>query len=163
MSRPAGAAGFTLPELIAMMVIATVLIAVAAPRFLGSTFDSPRLYHDTVAALRYAQSTALATQRTVCATFTGTTVTLTYDSSAWSATISTTCNTNLPGPSGSAAPYTVTAQGSATFSSPPAGLKFDRLGRPYNNAGVLLSSAQTITVTGYSPTITVEAESGYVH
>jgi len=113
--------------------------------------------------LRYPQSTALATQRTVCAAFTATSVTLTYDNSAWSPTISTTCNTNLVGPSGNPAPYTITAQGSATFSAPPASVKFDRLGRPYDNAGVLLSSAQTVTVTGYSTSITIEAESGYVH
>lgn len=144
--------GFTLPELIAVMVIAGVLLAVAAPKFIGSSgFDSTRLYHETIAALRYAQSSSLAMQRTVCATFTSTTLTLTY-ASAYGAS---SCDTNLVGPGGSTPPYKVTAQGSATYASFPASVNFDRVGKP--------TSGPTITITGFSTSIAIEAESGYVH
>ncbi len=134
-----------------MMVIASILLAVGAARFIGSGFNEARLYNETLAGLRYAQSAALAMQRTVCVTFTATSLTLTYASAYGSST----CNTNLTALAADAGPYTVTAQGSATFAPTPTALSFDRVGRP--------NAAQTISIGNYSPSITVEAESGYVH
>jgi MSHA pilin protein MshC len=152
MAKPIRTAqGFTLPELIAIIIIAAILFAVAAPRFVSGGFDNARLYHETTAALRYAQSTALATQRTVCAAFTATSVTLTYAAAYGSAT----CDTNLVGPTGATPPYKVLAQGSSVFSIFPASVSFDRAGHP--------SAGPTITVSGFSPSISIDAESGYVY
>ncbi len=134
-----------------MMVIASILLAVGAARFIGGGFNEARLYNETLAGLRYAQSAALAMQRTVCVTFTATSLTLTYASAYGSSA----CNTNLTALAAGVGPYTVTAQGSATFAPAPAALSFDRVGRP--------NAAQTISIANYSPSITVEAESGYVH
>ena len=131
-----------------MITIAAVIAVVALPRLSTSAFDEVKFYDETSAALRYAQATAVAIQRTVCVTSTGTQVTLTY-ASAYGAGA---CNTNLAPPGGGGSPYTVTAQGSA--GSPAFSFSFDRVGRP--------SAAQTINLNG-GRQILVEAETGYVH
>jgi MSHA pilin protein MshC len=140
--------GFTLPELIAVLLILAILSVVALPRFWGSEYEEARFHDETTAALRFAHRSALAMQRTVCVAFTATTVTLTYDPNYGTAA----CAPGLPGPGGAPAPYTVTAEGSASFSAVPTNFNFDRLGRA--------SLGQSITVAGR--TIVVEAESGYV-
>jgi MSHA pilin protein MshC len=141
--------GFTLPELIAVLLVLGVLSAVALPRLWGSEYDEARLHDETTAALRFAHRTAVAMQRTVCVSFTATTVILTYDSLYGAAA----CATALAGPGGAPAPYAVTAQGTAAFSPVPTNFNFDRLGRA--------SLAQTIMASGRA--IVVEAETGYVH
>lgn len=142
-------AGFTITELVAVIAIAGVLAAVLIPRLSASSFDEARLHQDTVTALRYAQRTAVAYQRTVCATFTSTQLTLTYDANYGG----TSCSGSLPAPGGNAPAYVVKAAGSATYASAST-FNFDRIGKP--------SASQTITLSGGS-TITVENETGYVH
>lgn len=144
-------AGFTTTELVTVIVIAGVLAAVAIPRFSRGAFDESRLHEETLAALRYAQRTALAWQRTVCVTFpSGTQLALAYDPVYGGST----CSANLPAPGGTggAATYTVTAAGAAAYSG-QANFTFDRQGRP--------SAAQAISIG--SRQIRVEAETGYVH
>jgi MSHA pilin protein MshC len=155
--------GFTLPELIAVLVILGILAAVAAPKLVTSGINEARLLNETTAALRYAQSAALAMQRTVCVNFTNNTVALKYDNAPYSATIATACPVtpvgDLVSPGGASA-YTVQAQGAATFTTFPSGLQFDRIGRPYK-AGALLSAAEVIVLSN-GLQITVERETGYV-
>ena len=154
--------------MIGVLVIAAILFAVAAPRFVNTGSDEARLYNDAVAGLRYAQSTAIARQRVVCATFSSTGITFTY-ASTYSLNAPPTgtlaaCDTNLPAPTGGAA-FTVQAQGSATFTTLPianASLRYDWIGRPYDNSGALLTAQRTITLSS-GPSILIEAESGYVH
>jgi len=155
--------GFTIPELIAILVIVSVLVAVAAPKLLTGNYNESRLYNETLAALRYAQAAAIAMDRTVCVTFNSTTqLTVQYDNSAFDATtVSLACSANLVSPAG-ASSYVVNAQGSAAYSAPPAVIKFDRLGRPYSG-NTLLTANQTISVSGFGTSITIEAGSGYVH
>lgn len=59
--------GFTMVELITVMVLLGVLAAIAIPRLMGDNVVETALYGDKVAsALRLAQKTAVAKRRIVC-------------------------------------------------------------------------------------------------
>lgn len=150
MQHEAHQAGFTMIELILAMVIVGIIAVVAVPRIIDRSAYDARSFHDeALAILRYAQKAAIAERRTVCVAFSSNSVTLTIAS-----TNPGTCDTPLAGPTGNP-PFTVTASGGAAFSSLPANLSFDSLGRP--------SSSASILVNGYAHAITVEPETGYVH
>jgi type II secretory pathway pseudopilin PulG len=140
-------------------IIASILAVIAIPRLTRSTFDEARLFDETQAALRYAQRTALAYQRTVCVYITSTTVTLRYRTAY--ADTNANCNpgTDAPLPSpgavNPAGTYTVTRQGNAAIAPASLNFSFDRIGKPS------LGANQTVTVGTRS--MTIEAETGYVH
>lgn len=124
----------------------------ALPRFSASgySYDELRFYEQTLAALRHAQNTAVTTQRTVCAVFTGTTLVLRY-APAYGTTTCLSADGVTP-PGGGGTPYTVTAQGNAGYSPTPSDFTYDRAGRP--------SAGQTISLVG-GRQIVIEAETGY--
>ncbi len=137
--------GFTLVELIMVMVIVGILAVFVAPRFFDANVFKSRGFADQVqASLRYAQKIAIAQRGFVCVTFTATTVSL------WTGT---TCGTPLPSSTGSGNYVVTSPSSSITISPVPATLSFNGLGQP---------NAATTVVAGGS-TITVEAETGYVH
>ncbi|WP_087446447.1 prepilin-type N-terminal cleavage/methylation domain-containing protein [Sulfuriferula sp. AH1] len=151
-SLPKKINGFTLIELIVVIVIIGVLAVAAIPRmFDRSTFDSRGFYDETISALRYAQKAAIAQRRTVCATFTATSLTLTIASAASSAT----CDTPLANPVGGS-PFTVTPRSSGiAYSTQPTDFTFNALGQA--------SGGQTVQITGASSNIVIEQDTGYVH
>ncbi|HEU0234120.1 MAG TPA: type II secretion system protein [Gallionella sp.] len=150
MKRPAG---FTLVELIMVIIIVGILAAVAAPRFFGADVFKSRGFADQVqASLRYAQKAAIAQHRNVCVTFTPSTITLRIASLSGAASA---CDTDLISPAGGA--YVITASSGITFAALPANFSFDALGRP--NPSVL----PQINIIGATNGITIEAETGYVH
>lgn len=155
--------GFTVAELVAVLIIVGVLAAVAAPRLsgIGASLDEARLHDQTLAALRFAQKAAVTMQRYVCMTFTGgTQLALTY-SSAYSPLTPPDCDTNLMPPAGGGQ-YTVVAQGAAGYTG-QANFYYDRIGRP----GIVVPPATPIVVpivitVSAGRQITIEPESGYV-
>ena len=147
LKRPAG---FTLVELVMVIVIAGILAAVVAPRFFDASIFQSRGFADQVqATLRYAQKEAIAQRRYVCVAFTANSVSLTIGATA-------ACGSNLPPLSGSGPTYSVTANpASINFTAVPAGFYFNALGVP--------STGQTIFINGATNSIVVEAQTGYVH
>jgi MSHA pilin protein MshC len=146
--------GYTLVELVMVLVIVGIMGAVVAPRFFDSSAFQSRGFADQVqATLRFAQKTAIAQRRNVCVAFTlpaPSTLTLTIANTSGAASL---CDTALTSPDGQI-PYTVTAPSGVTLSGGTA-FNFDALGRP--------SAAQDITVSGYATHIIVGTETGYVH
>ncbi len=145
--------GFTLIELVMTIIIVGILAAVIAPRFSGSDIFRERGFADQVkASLRYAQKAAIAQRRFVCVVFTASSVTLTVDPVPYDAGAhpAATCpGSPLALPDGSAALNAPSGTAMSGYSD----FDFNALGRP--------STPQNILAGGI--TISVEAETGYVH
>lgn len=142
--------GFTLVELVSTLVLIGILAAVVVPRFANrADFDVFGFTSQTRQALQFAQKSAIAKRRLVCVSLSGGTLSLQL-ASVFGASA---CDTPLIGPDGKA--FSQTAPSGVAISDAP--FNFDALGRP--------SAAQTLVVSGgsVSQTITVEAETGYVH
>jgi len=149
--------GFTIIELVTVMVILGVLSAIAIPRMMDNKGFAGVTYRQTVvAALRYAQKTAVSHRRLVCASITPTTVTLSIASQNPAVA---GCNLALPSPDGSA--YASTASGIVAGGNLlSTGLFFHPDGQIANNsAGGSVSG--TISITGEGD-ITVNGATGYV-
>jgi len=171
--------GFTLVELIMVIVLLGVLAVFAAPKMFNSTDFYARGFHDeTVSILRYAQKAAVAQRRRVCVS-----LTLPEPATAKLSIASEPapggCDMSLTGPS-------VNCPGGPTIAAYPS----DRQGCIQSRSGVWYdsSSATSVTFNGLgqsidpstaavsSPTIkistaegvsgntiVVEGETGYVH
>lgn len=159
------ARGFTLIELILVIVILGVLAVFAAPRLFNNADLYARGFHDeTLAYLRYAQKTAIAQRRTVCVTFPNTNSSLTLTMSQNAATVDCTTAVALTGPNGSTTLNAKTGSG-VVYSTPPAPISFNfnGLGQPIAATGGAPMASQTLQVVGVNKSITVEAATGYVH
>ena len=159
-----GQRGFTLIELIMVIVILGVLAVFAAPRlFQSSDFYARGLHDETLALLRYAQKAAIGQRRMVCVTFdtssTPNTVVLTTESPTLT-TSPVNCNTNLIGPRAES-PATVTARSGVSYASATSFI-FNGLGQPVSAARQPLGSNITVQIANTAD-ITVEAATGYVH
>jgi len=144
--------GFTMVELVMAMAITGALVFMAAPYFSKrNSFESRGFYDQVLSTLRYAQKAAIAQNRYVCVAFTANSVTLTTGADSL-CTVNPGGSTSLSGPTG-AAPYSVSGS-NTSFSSIPAGFSFDAQGRPAASAVIAIQGVASITV---------EAETGYVH
>lgn len=147
--------GFTIVELIAVLVIAGIVAAISAPRFVGvDAFEARGSYGTLVSALRYAQKTAVAQRRIVYANVNtaSRTVCLGYTSSCSSAVID---------PATQAA-YSKTLSNNVTITASTTPIGFDGLGRPVPNVTATFTIQNAVVPSESTRTITVEAETGYV-
>lgn len=149
--------GFTLPELVTVLVLVGVLAAVALPKLDAAFTLRDAAWRDqVVAALRQARSAAHAHRRLVCAEVATGSVQLsiaaTHPASA--------CVSALPGPDGHAAFARATAA-AATTVAPTGTLYFQPTGRVTRDGAGTLAADRTITVTG-EDAIVVIGETGHV-
>jgi len=157
--------GFTMVELVSVMIIIAILTAVAIPKFFDRAEFDNRGFHDQIkATLRYAQKLAIAKHRFVCVVFTVNSIELRYGSNS-------DCSVAqgiLASPSGT--PYPLTSSQSF-FNFLPTNISFDCLGRPNTmglSTGLCGNNLSVLTVNrtlqvGATDIITIEAETGYVH
>lgn len=149
------AQGYTLVELIAVITIIGVLAAVAGPKFIGNAvFETRGAQATLLAALRYAQKTAVAQRRVVYLNVNTSTrvLCLGYTSNCSSAVID---------PATQVA-YSKTLPTSVTLGATQASLGFDALGRPVPNANASYSVQNAVELSESPRTVVVEAETGYV-
>ncbi|MHB1083576.1 MAG: pilus assembly FimT family protein [Thiobacillus sp.] len=144
--------GFTMVELILVMVIAGILAAVAVPRLVGrNSFDTRGFTDQLAATVRFAQKLAIAQRRDVLVQLSASTATLCYV-----ATVPCPAASRAPGPGGEK-PYTVTAPNGVAIAG--AVVVFDAAGRPTN-----LVAPLDIQVNGAGTYhVWVEQETGYIH
>jgi MSHA pilin protein MshC len=145
--------GFTLIELIMVIVILGVLAVFAVPRmFDNSAFTGRGLHDETMALLRFGQKTAIAQRRGVCVTVnsTGITMTMFKDNPA-----PATCATATPAQVQALTP-TFTPKGGTGLSSSTTTFQFTPLG------SIDPAAAITLTVANSTP-ITVAPGTGYIY
>ena len=157
-------AGFTLVELITVMLVIGIMAVVVLPRFdLLKGFDEIG-YRDKVrATLEYARKAAVAQRRYSCVSLSGNNLILTIDQNVPESYVAGTCPANalrLPAADGNCSPAAadrICAPSSVFIAAGPATLVFSPLGRP-------AATGYAYTVHGDADhVVTVEAESGYVH
>jgi MSHA pilin protein MshC len=170
-SRPgARMAGFTLVELVTIMIMVGILAAVAMPRMFDRTFDERGFHDATQTALQHARHVAVASRHFVCATVTAGSgpagvVALNLDPTAPESVITVNCTATvaLPAPGrGCAATNQVCAPTGVTLGTPSgSSVIFDPLGRSVDSSKNVQASAVTLTVSN-QPNVTVQPETGYV-
>ena len=148
------ASGFTMVELVLVMVLIGVLAAIGVPRLMGdNTMAAAAFGDEVVSALRTAQKSAVARRRVVCATVGGSAVTLTMSPS------STTLDCTEPL---NAETYSTSASGVTATMNPPT-LFFQPNGMITSDIAGSTPVGGTVRIQGgASRSITFEGTTGHV-
>ena len=155
--RPGSQRGFTLGELVGVLLLVAALAVVALPRLEGAlAWQGDAWREQVVGALRHARATAQGHRRLVCATVATGAVTLAIAA----AHPSNACTAALVGPDGQAA-FAHEASGVATSVAPAGTLYFQPSGRITSDGAGTTALNATIAIAGESG-ITVTGETGHV-
>lgn len=155
MRRRAG--GFTMVELVMVIIMLGILAVFIMPRMDTSGYRAILFHDQTVAALRYAQKTATSHRRLVCVTFAASTVTLTMAL----ANPAASCGASLLLPGATSNVMTSGDTTNAVFSPVPASLYFQPDGRGTSDGAGLTIYSASPKINGASA-ITVVGATGYV-
>lgn len=153
------ARGFSLLELVTVMVVVGILAAVAVPRFVGTdSFASRGFADEAIGVVRYAQKMAIAWRASVFVCVSGSEIRAISNNNCGSPATLTHPTTGVPLVATAPSGVTVTAGSCPAVTT--ASFSFDGQGRP--------STAPTISLCSTVPgdparKIVIEAETGYVH
>ncbi|GGC11010.1 prepilin-type N-terminal cleavage/methylation domain-containing protein [Pseudoduganella buxea] len=171
-----GQSGFTLVELVIVLVVVGILAAFASQRFFNrSTYDAAGYSNQVGSLIRYGQKLAIAQNRSVFVRLNGSSVALCYDAACTAANL-----VQSPGGNSSDSAATRLHCNNARWACEgvPAGLAvtahptfyFDPAGTPFALADVqptLVSTFATLVVqvsgNGIVLATRIEAATGYVH
>jgi MSHA pilin protein MshC len=149
--------GFTLIELIMVIVILGVLAVFAAPMFNATMFNARGFHDETLSLLRHAQKSAIAQRRTVCVTLKDTGVTSKiYSATPEAGTGNCTSATDLAPPNTLKGGKGLTAKVNGAAVTFPFQFQFSPLGNTNQSESIVISISD-------STDITVETGTGYVH
>ena len=157
MAEPWTGRGYTLVELVTIMILLGILAVVALPNLDQAQGFGASGFKDRVAAsLRFAQKSAVAHRRMVCATVAANGLTLTVDSAFGAGD----CKNPLAGSDGAAAALSPSA--TVTLTAAPVGpLYFQPSGAVTSDTAGTAPTSYTLTVSDQTP-ITVNGATGYV-
>ncbi len=154
------ATGYTMVELVVVLVLVGVLAAVAVPKMaVGLSIRDDAWRDGLLSAMRYAQKTAVSHRRMVCASVSNTQVVLTIASG----NPATSCDTNLTGPNGNAAGSAFAASDNTamtTVVSPSGVIYFQSDGRATTDGAGATTASRTLTPSGLTA-ISVIGETGH--
>jgi MSHA pilin protein MshC len=151
--------GFTMVELITVLIVVGIMATVALPRFNSAGFNTTGYRDKARAALEFARKSAVAQRRIVCVALAGSSLTLTIDNVTPETAGAGACPRllTLPATDGACGgPTNAICAPNGIALAGPAGLTFDALGRPS------AAAAYAVTDGAMNLPITVEAETGYV-
>lgn len=149
-------AGFTLPELMLVLVFVAVLAAVGGPRLFSASAFRADVYRDEVrAALAHAQKRAVAS---------GCEVQIAIDASGYALSQRSGCtgpvfDLDVPHPAGGGGAYAGPAPDGVFLTSTVNPIVFDALGRAHDAGGTIADA----TVTVGSSQIHAVGETGFVY
>jgi MSHA pilin protein MshC len=143
--------GFTLAELVAVIVITAILAVSATAYFSRSAFDSAAFADLAKSVVSQAQKVAVAQRRTVFVVASASTLSVCYDALCASPVASAGA---ASGAGGFNAPTAMVYTAPSGVSLAPVSFSFDGIGKP--------SAAVSIIINGTSA-FSVAAETGYVY
>ena len=157
--RCANSAGFSLVELVTIMVVVGILAAFAVPRLVSPTgFDSRGFYDQAQGIVRYAQKIAIAQRQSppkppVFVVITANQIRICYDAG---------CATPVTDPGTGAALVLNAPAGGAVTLAPVTTFSYNGSGTPSIGAQLAITVSST-GVGDVNRTFFVAAQTGYVH